>query len=238
MKNYLQNYSMEDVDRICAAAYVMVCCVNDVANSAMVDAIAKIREAGLLSHGVKKNCRAAQEAYTRYEKRLKETLQAAQDRWSYWLDFADLYQERAARHVSNLRLAIKQVMDNSKVKQSELYSYVLTADTLLQYSIKNFDRYFKENAKRYGVDVSRIYRPARLDGVLRKWDEVRRLVVEDPEGEDVDFNSDERCRLAVKCLDTQLHSPDFINGVGEEVIKELHPEMLEELEQTKNNLQD
>lgn len=212
----------QDADRICSAAYILVCCMNDTASSAMTDAVAQLRRTPLYRHDVKRHCNMALKAYDSYTRQLKQTL-GAEGKWQFWMDFADLYQEQAAPHVLKLRLAFKQALDSERIADSALRSYILTADVLLQLAVVNFDRYFDSMKEKTGLDLRRMFQPARLDGVKREWVEVCRVMLRQPDDRDIDLNQSPRIQLAVKALDTQLMSSVFVNRAGNEALK-LHTE--------------
>lgn len=213
---------MDAAARICAAAYLMVCCMNDTADYALEDAADALRHSRYWRHDVKRACNRTLAAYETYTRKLKDTLSGA-ERWRLWIDYADEYHEAAAPHVLRLRLAFKQALDTHRLTETELCSYVLTADTLLQLSVVNFDRYFDSMQTKHGFDIRRIFRPARLDGVKREWEGVCRVVLNRP-GVSIDLNGDPRIALAIKALDTQLMSETFINKAGERALA-LHDEI-------------
>lgn len=216
-------------DRICSAAYVIICCINDVADTAMEDAITQLKQSRLYRNSVKWHAKEAQRKYAAYQYKLKDTLSGS-DRWQFWMDFADQYQEQAAIHVLKLRLAFEQALINHHMPLSELRSYVLTAETMLSMAVMNFDEYFKEMNEKHGIDLRELFLPARIEGVRHHFAEVANAILNEPSmpGVDINLNTDDRCLLAFRCLETQLLSPDFINRAGGTVIEEFYPQYAKE----------
>lgn len=219
-----------EADRACSTAYVYVCLPNDIAQSAMLDATSQIRQAGLCRFAVKRGIKQAQAAYAQYEKTLRTALSRSAVEaagWPFWCDLAQAWADRAAPHVLKLRLAIKQALDNDGIRQSELRSWIVLAQTLLRWAVQNFDTYFDCILRQTGYDLRPMFRSARIDNVSRLFFRATAPLLTDPgrTKPGLRLDIDPRCRLAMQCLDTQLLSPDFVNAAGADFIPRDYPEI-------------
>ena len=235
MRNYIsETYKSKDVDelrekidRSCAAAYIIVCCGNDLAGMALHDAIEELRKySNMYRMGVKKAAKASEERFGKYESLLRETLS---DRFQLWMDIADGVNERMSHHVFNLYMAFKQYLDENGIKLSTLRAHVFTADTLLKIAIRNFDDFFNVAKENTGKDLSRVFIPARLGCVSSSFDVVCDAVSKTDGGiGDIDFNKSPQCRLAVEVICRQIANHEMFNIAGFEALK-LNPEYIDNL---------
>lgn len=225
------------VDRAFSEAYVMVCCMNDIADNAMEDAIAQLRKSKHYKQDVKYWTRMAREAYNEYERALRLKLQS-HGAWNFWMDFADEFYERVKIHVLKLRIAIKQNLDNNRVPESELLSYVQAADIIIQWTIANFDGYFQGKQETTGINLAPQFAPARLKGVAKWWGEITAVLMKKVW---FDFLHDERCVNALQCMINQLLLVDNLNKAGEtalamnmDLVQERQKEIHDETESDNN----
>ena len=75
--------TLGNIDRCCSLFYVAMASIYNVAQSAMVDAHALLRQHPVYKHGVKRSAKKALLAYERLDKALQQTLG---DRYQLWLD--------------------------------------------------------------------------------------------------------------------------------------------------------
>lgn len=215
----------KSIDRVCAAAYIYICCFNDIADTAVRDAIELVKKTPKYRHEVKRACRDALRIYDEYQATLLRTLGT---RDSFWFDYADAYSEEMSRHVTNLRLAIHQRLLDLKEPSATIptVAALITADVLLRLAVDNFRAYFDAMRKTAGIDLSFMFSAANLNAMQRRF----RVVVEaftKQEGDDVDFADNPRCALALKVIRTQMLSPELIDRVSTHTLR-LNPEYLPE----------
>lgn len=234
MRNYISDtYThngmgvlQDKIDRSCSAAYVIVCCGNDVAGMALHDATAELREyPRIYRMDVKRAAKTAEERFLKYEHLLRETLK---ERFRLWLDIADNVNEEMRRHVFNLYMSFKQHLDTNGIPLSALRARIYTADTLLNISVRNFDDFFKVTRESTGTDLSRLFQPARLDGVGRAWDVVCNAMSGTDAAGNIDFNESPRCRLAVDIICRRIADHEMLNRAGLDALR-LNPELTKDL---------
>lgn len=221
----------EAIDRIAAGAYVYVCCVNDMADNALRDAVSLVRNTRYWRQTVKRECNAAIAASDSYQRRLASVLNRS-GKNGFWCDLADGYQEKMQPHIDRLVWAIRQRMLDLKVPSEDqpVFSAVMAADVMLSLASENFDAYFENQRERTGADVSPWFAKASLAPAKLHFHRVADVLLRDRNGKDgrvIDFGEDSRCSLALKCIETQMLSDDIINSVGDGALK-LHPEFISE----------
>lgn len=152
--------------------HVLIGAANDIANTAMLDAIADIKLTGYYRQTVKKSCKDAVRKYEAFErdnfKDMKDPKKQIDKRRLY-MDFLDTVSERLSPHVFKFRMSIKQHLDKQGIPDSELKSHVLCADQLLIYSVNLFDDFFDRCPRVPPIDLRRTFLSARLDGTLHAW---------------------------------------------------------------------
>lgn len=214
----------EEATRAVTAAYVLVCLPNDIANSAMVDAVGEIRKAGLLRQAIKKACSGAMQAYDHYQIRLKEQLQA-NNRWEFWNDYAEEYQEQLRPQTDKIFEEFRRVLTESNIKDAKVKAHVLMTDVLLQFATLNYDKYFEAMKEKVGVDVEPLFRIARLQGVKQRWDRLRELLCKD-DNKELDLNEDEELSKAVRAYELRVIDSEVVNKAGLKILRELYPELI------------
>lgn len=213
-----------EVDEMYAEAYVSICPANDMALFAMVDAVEKIKEAGLCKQGVKHHIKRALKAKADYEAALQATLERT-GTMQYFMDLSDEFYEEMRPLMLRFRMAIKNYLDRRHEPLSEAKSYHLWAHSMLYASVMQWDAYWENRLRRASVDVdpSRNFRAARLQGILSAWDaagacmrwENTGVIYEDP---DVD--------RGMKSVLMQINNSDRINRAGNKALS-LNPDRKE-----------
>lgn len=215
----------ERADSAMSAAYILVMCPNDTATTAVADALAALRKHDVWRQEVKRRGGMAEEAVRHYQRALDCKLRDS-DRWEFWLDYADAYQELVAPHLRNLRYALKQNMDNRRLEDTDVKSLVLTAGAVLKVAAEAFQAYFDGVRKGHGFDLRAAFSAADLSGVFRLWDSLTESLERQPGWKETGetLREDERVRLAGEILCRKLVDGTVLNTAGDRAL-EMHPEL-------------
>lgn len=210
--------SPRDVDRVCALAYTVICCANDLCDNAVRDAVNAIKATPHYKFMVKKGCNETLREYDAYQRCLKASLG---ERMELWCAVADEYVDRLQPHVDKLRWAILQRMLDLGVEseRARLDALVMTADVLLRVVSDNFRGYFVAVRNRVGVDLSGAFARADLRSVWKRFRPVAEYFLSNGVGGNVDFADDARCALALKCVTTQMLSYDLMEAACDDALK-------------------
>ena len=205
------------VDRISAAAYVVVLCVNDIADASLRDAVAELRTTKYYRHDVKRISRMCLAKYDTFGKRVETVLR---NRFQFWMDLADAYSENMQPHVSKLYWSIKNLLDRNFETDSAVKARLCTAEFMLSAAASNFKGYFDAQAEKYGVDIRTWFREADLTNILHMWSRVCDIVLarKTPHCKPIDIAHDPTCALAGKCIANLMLSSDIINAAGKAAI--------------------
>lgn len=205
------------VDKISAAAYVVVLCVNDIADASLRDAVAELRGTKYYRHDVKRTCRMCLDKYDAFGKRVEHVLKG---RFQFWMDLADAYSESMQPHIDKLYWSIKNLLDRNRETDSSVKARLCTAEFMLSAAASNFSGYFDAMAERYSVDIRSWFREADLSGIRHLFSHVCDIVLarNTPQCKPIDIASDPNCHLAGKCIANLMLSPDIINAAGRKAI--------------------
>lgn len=201
---------------------------NDTANSVMLDAICEIKKAGYYKQKVKMLCNAAVERYKVFERlNMNDMRNAETDKRQLYMDFLDSVNERVKNDIFILRQSIKRLLDKKNIQNSDLKSFILTAHTLITFSIELFDRFIETCPKCPPINLGKTYRDARLIGVEQAWEQVEEILC--PDAKNIDLTKDKDCKLALEILETKFVSEQGINQSGMEALN-LNPDVQLELD--------
>lgn len=226
---------IDKIDGILAGAYVYVCLVNDIADTAMRDAIEYIQKSGMYRMKTKRYCREAVKVYDGYQKKLEQTLNGNSGndgKFGFWMDLADAYTERAQKHIDNLRHAVAEVLNKNHCKEVELKSCMITARTMINFAVENYDGYFQVSREREKINIEPMFRPARLGGVKTLFESATDCLF-DKYDESVNLDDDKQCQLAMDVISTQLLNPEVVNKAANDFISKYYPEIAEDFEYDK-----
>ena len=187
---------------------------NDVAHTYMLDAIEKIKEAGLYRQRIKKACKDAISRYEVFEKLNMQDMQNAEiDKRQLYMDFLDDVDQRLKPHIFLFRQGIKRVLDRNFIKDSEFKSYIILAHELINYAVVLFDKFIANCPSWPPVNFGLTFKPARLHPVRQAWEQVEEILCKDCVG--IHLDDDDNCRRALDIIETQIISEKFINQSGE-----------------------
>lgn len=196
----------ETFNHVSSLFHTIIGGANDVAHTYMLDAIEKIKEAGLYKQRIKKACKDAMSRYDVFEKLNMQDMQNAEiDKRQLYMDFLDSVDERLKPHIFLFRQAIKRVLDRNFIKDSDLKSYIILAYELINYSVELFDKFIEGCPSCPPVNFGLTFKPARLHAVRQAWGQV------------------EDCRRSLDVIELNLVSEKFINESGTAAL-ELNPD--------------
>lgn len=212
----------ETFNHVSSLFHTIIGGANDVAHTYILDAIEKIKKAGLYRQRIKKACKDAISRYEVFEELNMQDMQNAEtDKRQLYMDFLDSVDERLKPHVFVFRQSIKRVLDRNMIKDSELKSHVILVYELINYAVVLFDKFIEGCPSCPPVNFGLTFKPARLYPTLQAWSDVEQMICKDCVG--FDLNDDKDCRLALDIIETHLVSEEYLNKSGEEALS-LNPD--------------
>lgn len=212
-----QEHYMEGYDRANSLVNTMIGVANEVARIAIADAIDAIKKAGKFRQETKRLCN---ETFRRQEEYEAIHNQNFGDRLKMWLDYLDGTEEEYRRHIFNIYMAVKMVLDRHRQSDTELKARIECARICAELAVGQFDALMHDLQDRYGVDYSPLFIRGRYDGPLYTWKRLCDLYVKtDDPAEYINLNDDENMRLAADVLARKLSDGDVLNRIGKRAIE-------------------
>lgn len=100
---------------------------------------------------VKHFCNLAVKSATLMENEIKNSMKSQ----SFWLDYSDKVIDEAEQDILLFRLSVKQELDNAKIKDSQLLSFVECARVMLDMSVKLFDGVMEASREKFGREYKK-----------------------------------------------------------------------------------
>lgn len=195
----------------------MVGVANEVARIAIADGIEAIKRAGKYRHETKRLCN---ETFRRQEEYEAVHNQNFGDRLKLWLDYLDGTEDEYRRHIFNVYMAVKQMLDKHKQSDSELKARIECGKICAELAVGQFDALMQDLRERYGVDYSPLFARGRYDGPLYTWNRICDIYVKTDDPEDyIDLNADANLRLAADILARKLSDNEVLNRIGKYAIE-------------------
>lgn len=208
---------MEGYDYTNSLVNTMIGIANEVARLAISDGIDAIKKAGLYKQKTKQLCNETfrhQEAYEAIHNR------NFGDRLELWLDYLDGTEDEYRKHIFNVYIAVKQVLDKHKQKNTELKAKLECGRICGELAVDQFDALMQNMKKKFGVDYTTLFVIARYSNPLYSWIQVCDLYVKNDDPADyIDLNSDTNLRLAVDVLHRKMGDTELINRIGKRAIE-------------------
>lgn len=211
--------------RLSSLFHVLIGAANDIANTAMLDAIADIKLTGYYRQAVKKSCKEAIRRYTVLETANYNDMRGTVseiDKRRLYMDFLDSVGERLRPHVFNLYMSIKQMLDKKGIAQSSLKAKIHCADQLLSYAVYLFDEFFRKAPSIPPLDLRQTFILGRIEPCLKSWQMVRNAICTDCA--DLNIDADNNCKTAFSVIERNIVSDNYVNDSGMEAL-ELNPEV-------------
>lgn len=197
----------------------MIGTANQVAFVAIDDAVDMMREAGMLKQQQKQKALRALEEYHRYERNAYEHFQeVGMDRFAFWQDFVGRAADKLQPDVQRLYFAIKNVIDRSRVRHSEVLAQIQTGVALVTLSTLMFDTMADQYQRKTMADIRSVFRGGRLTAVERNWMEVGDITGRQVM-QDVNLKDDPACQLGINVILTRYQSADFMNVAASEALR-------------------
>ena len=226
MKDYIRQIAIKnktnDISKIEDAintAYVFLMFGNDTANNAMIDAKESIIQNGYYKKECKMYLNKAFGAYDKFETSLKEENIGT---YANLLSCSDKLQDYISNDIYLLFMSFKNYLDKFNIKCSEMLSYIHVARVLLDRSVKAYYEYFRNVETNIGYDISPYLKLFKLDGVFKYWDNISCFLTQLVDNSDlvIDFNKDDKCRLAMKVVNDKLSDFTKLNDIIIEGLKD------------------
>lgn len=148
-----QEHYMEGYDRANSLVNTMIGVANEVARIAIADAIDAVKKAGKFRQETKRLCN---ETFRRQEEYEAIHNQNFGDRLKMWLDYLDGTEEEYRRHIFNIYMAVKMVLDRHRQSDTELKARIECARICAELAVGQFDALMHDLQDRYGVDTRRV----------------------------------------------------------------------------------
>lgn len=204
------------IDRCCSIYYVMVGAVYNIAQSAMVDAHAEVRQDPRFRHQTKQDMKLALSAYDKWDKRMQTTLK---DRYQLWLDLTDSIAEAIDKDVKVLLYAFDDHLQKHNIPDHMKLATVELSLTVVRMARKIFEDLFDNFRQTCGVDIRPLFAGGDFRDVLFRWERATRVFLHtDSSQEDINFNDSPRVCLAYDILMKKLSHEDTYNNAGREAL--------------------
>lgn len=208
---------MEGYDRANSLVNTMIGIANEVARLAISDGIDAIKQAGLYRHRTKQLCRETFRRQEHYEAIHNSNFG---DRLRLWLDYLDGTEDEYRRHIFNVYMAVKMVLDRHKQTNSELKVRLECGRICAELAVGQYDALMQDLKEKFGADYSPLFAEGRYDKPLHTWRQLCDIYVKTDRPEDfINLNDDSNLRLAADVLARKLSDSDILNRIGKHAIE-------------------
>lgn len=191
---------------------------NEVARIAISDGIEFLKKAGKYKQKTKQLCR---ETFRRMEQYEAIHNHSFGDRQPLWLDYLDGMEDEFKKHIFNVYIAVKMVLDKHGESSASLKAMLECGRICADVAVDKYDALMLNLKKRFGVDYSPIFSMFRYDRPLFTWSAICDIYVKFDNPRDViDIDADNNLRMAVNVLCSKLSDEDILNRIGERAIKQ------------------
>lgn len=211
-----------DIDHCCSVYYSTMASVYNVAQSAMVDALAVIQHRpDIFRHNTKRFIHKALAAYDRLNNALRQVLA---DRYQLWLDLSDTVDDDIRPHVRILRLSFQQYLTGHGVADSYMLAHLETALTLIKFARATFDTLFSLFDEKVHVNMRPLFRGGDFRDVEFWWERAVGPLLATPKGmPDINFNLSPHIRTAFDIVAHRLSTEHIYNKAAEAALR-LNPD--------------
>lgn len=208
---------MEGFDRANAMVNTMIGIANEVARLAISDGIDAVKDAGLFRQTVKQLCNKTLQNQESYESIHNQNFG---ERKKMWLDYLDGTEDEYRRHIFNIYMAVKMVLDRHRQKDADLKARLECGRICAELAVGQFDALMQKVKELFGVDYTPLFIAARYTAPLHTWKLLCEMLVrtDDPDYY-INMNDDENLRLAVDVLARKLSDSDVLNRIGKHAIE-------------------
>lgn len=160
---------------------------------------------------VKMFCNRASEAASKHEAEIRKNMKSA----DFWRDYSDKVIDEAETDIAHFRVAIKTELDNAHIPNSNLFSYIECARTLLDVSVAMFDANVEKIEKECGRNFAKDFKEYRVYDVLSLWSEMCDILYK---GYNADLNTENVTKMFDK-LSKKLSEGDYIQPCMDEAFR-------------------
>lgn len=212
-----QELYMEGYDQATSLVNTMIGIANEVARLAISDGIDAIKRAGLYRQRTKQLCRETFRRQEHYEAIHNSNFG---DRLKMWLDYLDGTEDEYRRHIFNVYMAVKMVLDRHKQKDTELKARLECGRICAELAVGQYDALMQDLKEKFGADYSPLFAEGRYDKPLHTWRQLCDLYVKTDDPNDfIDLNDDPNLRLAADVLARKLSDSDVLNRIDKHAIE-------------------
>ena len=202
--------TLGNIDRCCSLFYVAMASIYNVAQSAMVDAHAFLRQHPAYKHGVKRSAKKALLAYERLDKALQQTLG---DRYQLWLDLSDNVDDEMCSHIQTLRLSFDAWLLRYNMQEHALLAHMETALTIVRMAQQTFGILFDKFDEQIHVNLRPLFAGADFRDVLFWWQRATDTLIKMYQPKDIN--------LTYEIIAKKLTDEHIFNRASEQALKQI-----------------
>lgn len=230
ISNAIYRAQVEQADALCDEMaqhfWPMIGTANQTAYLAMDEAVEAMQECGMMKQMVKVKAMKAIEEYERYDKAVKRHFhEIGDDRYYLWADFVARAADMLQPDVTKLYFAIKNRIDEKRVRNSVALAKIQTALALVTLSTLMYDTMASQFQRRTMIRIAETFRGGRLTAVESLWKAVGEITGRQVM-QDVNLRDDPQCQLGVQVILARYQSAEFLNEAAGEALR-LNPEIEE-----------
>ena len=209
---------MQGYDRANTLVNTMIGIANEVARIAISDGIDAIKRAGLYRQKTKQLCNETFRRQEHYEAIHNSNFG---DRLKLWLDYLDGAEDEYRRHIFNVYMAVKQMLDRHRQSNSELKARIECGRICAELAVGQYDALMQDMMDKYGADYSAIFMAGRYDKPLHTWRQLCDIYVRTDNPDDyINMNDDANLRMAADILARKLSDNELLNRIGKHAIEQ------------------
>ena len=213
-----QEQYMAGYDRANSLVNTMIGVANEVARIAISDGIDAVKRGGYFRQKTKQLCNETLRRQEEYEAVHNQNFG---DRLKMWLDYLDGTEGEYRRHIFNVYMAVKQLLDRHRQHGTELKARLECGRICAELAVGQFDALMQDLKEKFGVDYSPLFIRGRYDGPLMAWRKVCDIYVQtDDPRQYINLNDDANLRLAADVLARKLSDADVLNRIGKHAIEQ------------------
>lgn len=215
----------EEYQRMYSTFCAIICSANDIANHYLLDAFREIKSAGMYRQMIKKSCDEAFVRYKIYEDEfLNKIIKRREGGERFYIDFFDNESWRIRKDGFSLYDNIKRVLDENKISNSKLKTFIILASEFLNLAVDIFTRIFDTCSPPPPSSMKLSFKKANLFSVLQAWRNVEMLLCRDCQS--INLNNDSECSKIFDTIEAAIVSQ---NNLGESLDYATSNEILDNL---------
>lgn len=202
-------------DRTNTLVNAMVGIANEVARLAISDGMDALRATPYYRQRAKQLCRETLKRQEQYESIHNRNFG---DRLKLWLDYLDSAEDEYRRHIFNIYMAVKQVLDRHRQRDAELKVRLECGRVCALLAVAQFDALMDDMRQKTGIDFTGFFDAGRYDKPLHTWQQLCDIFSKDNGAEVIDLNKEGNVTMAADILARKLNDSDVLNRIGASAI--------------------